>query len=639
MHIRFNPGLTLVLGANGLGKTTLVMMLYRMLTGPWDIPVLMKGGLLGTASLEAKVLRGKNRSTFANRVADNAVEASARLAFTLGSEEVVVERNIGNLTLRSFTIGESASSKDEKLYQAEVARLANVSTFSDWILLLRYIVFYFEDRRSLVWDPSAQRQLLRILFLDPKQARQWIDREREILRLDTLVRNMSAVAYRAEKDLARDESLSSNELATREELRELDQSQEMATVALDDLLSQLPDIEARHESARLRYLTVEQERESQYRELERAHLLAFSNRLPRHSDSARYILAQLVTEALCLVCGTHVPQYLASMESRIRSDHCVICGSDMSRLIGSAPVNGPDELISRGSRALKALDVELIGAQKEFIDSERERTTAIRTISALEDAITEGSNRIALLLKRLPPEESQMRKRRQELTSIRARAEFLRADLNRKRKVFINTIAKANAVVKQQASRVQRAFGQYAQEFLLEDGHLLWAPISAKLGQTGQMFDFPAFGLELGGSDFTGTVRRRGPDDVSQSQKEFIDLSFRMALVRVATQQEATSLVMDAPESSLDAVFEARATRILGAFGRPEAGNRLILTMNIVSGNIIPSLLRTAVDNEHSERIVDLLNIAAPTAAVRSRSSEYENAKEGLLRQVARNEA
>lgn len=35
------PGLTLVLGANGLGKTTLVTMLFRLLTGPSDITALV----------------------------------------------------------------------------------------------------------------------------------------------------------------------------------------------------------------------------------------------------------------------------------------------------------------------------------------------------------------------------------------------------------------------------------------------------------------------------------------------------------------------------------------------------------------------------------------------------------------------
>ena len=33
MQVNFSPGLTLFLGANGLGKTTTVTMLFRLLTG------------------------------------------------------------------------------------------------------------------------------------------------------------------------------------------------------------------------------------------------------------------------------------------------------------------------------------------------------------------------------------------------------------------------------------------------------------------------------------------------------------------------------------------------------------------------------------------------------------------------------
>ncbi len=36
-------GLTVVLGANGLGKTTLVWIMYRLLSGPYDIPGLDDG--------------------------------------------------------------------------------------------------------------------------------------------------------------------------------------------------------------------------------------------------------------------------------------------------------------------------------------------------------------------------------------------------------------------------------------------------------------------------------------------------------------------------------------------------------------------------------------------------------------------
>ena len=259
LHVRFRPGLTLVLGANGLGKTTLVTMLYRLLTGPYDISALMRGSDLGNASLRITKLAGIRQRTFAKRVADSAARATARLVFDVGGEQVVVERNLRDLSLRAFNVGTSPPSQDEGQYQSEMIRLANVSTFSDWILLLRYIVFYFEDRRSLVWDPSAQRQLLRILFLRPDESQKWIEREREILEMDTRVRNIRAVATGEERSLSYDQSLATSEPAIREELRELEQRHRTATESLDEITSELFAIEARHEGARLRFHTLEQE--------------------------------------------------------------------------------------------------------------------------------------------------------------------------------------------------------------------------------------------------------------------------------------------------------------------------------------------------------------------------------------------
>ena len=89
LHIRFEPGLTFVLGANGLGKTTLVTMLYRMLTGPSDIPRLQGGANLGTANLRATALRPNERRTFAKRVADSGVHATARLVFESWRTETI----------------------------------------------------------------------------------------------------------------------------------------------------------------------------------------------------------------------------------------------------------------------------------------------------------------------------------------------------------------------------------------------------------------------------------------------------------------------------------------------------------------------------------------------------------------------
>ena len=635
LHIRFASGLTLVLGANGLGKTTLITMLYRLLTGPSDISALLRGTDLGTANLHPTELSGNLRRTFAQRVADGAVHATARLLFHIGDEEVSIERNLRDLSLRSFSVGSSPASQDEQQYQKEIVRLANVSTFGDWILLLRYIVFYFEDRRSLVWDPSAQRQLLRILFLEPGQSQHWTDRERQILEVDTRVRNMRAVATGEERILAREENLAANEPNIREELRELEQLQRNATKSLDEINSNLSAIEARHESARLRFLTLEQERESIYRELERAQLLTFNSKLPQHSDSARYILAQLLTNGECLVCGNSVPGVMASMESRIRADECIVCGTVLATMSEQIPADSGDEEIRRRQLDFRKVDAELGAASNTLEESQTERTSTVTEIQSLQTAIAERSARVDFLLQRLPPEEAQLHERQREFASLRARVGVLQLELDEKRSSFSQIISDANAAIEGQASSVLASFGEFAREFLLEDCRLLWSPKAARLGQAGQRFDFPAFELELGGSNFAGTIRRSGPDEVSESQREFIDISFRMALAKVAERRHATSLVMDAPESSLDAVFVGRAARVLGTFGRPEAGNRLVVTTNLVAGQLIPSLLREAADRgDRIGRVVDLLAIATPTAALRSLRNEYDVARDLLLEQA-----
>ncbi len=47
LSVEFKPGLTLILGANGLGKTTFITIIFRLLTGPFDIPALMGRADLG----------------------------------------------------------------------------------------------------------------------------------------------------------------------------------------------------------------------------------------------------------------------------------------------------------------------------------------------------------------------------------------------------------------------------------------------------------------------------------------------------------------------------------------------------------------------------------------------------------------
>src|ERR1700678_777339 len=133
LHIKFGSGLTLIIGANGLGKTTLTTMLYRVLTGPFDIPGLTGRSELGNASLEPKGISANERKMFADRVEDGASTAIAELKFKLGATSVAISRRLSNLELLKFEIdGEETETSEVGSFQPRLAELVGVWSFADW---------------------------------------------------------------------------------------------------------------------------------------------------------------------------------------------------------------------------------------------------------------------------------------------------------------------------------------------------------------------------------------------------------------------------------------------------------------------------------------------------------------------------
>lgn len=637
LGIKFQPGLTLILGANGLGKTTLVTILYRLLTGPFDIPALTGRGSLGNANLQAKVLSSRNRRVFAERVTDGAKNAVARLQLKIGDTPVVIERNLRDLSLVGLSIaGKSVKIKEEKNFQKNIARLAGVWSFGDWILLLRNMVFYFEDRRALVWDPSSQRQLLRLLLLPATTAQKWTEGERDILELDSRMRNLRFAAYREEQALSDVETKAKKGANVREELKTLESLQLIELNAREQLDDKFAELDSQRKSANLRYLKAQQERESRYRAFERVKLKAVEARFPQKSDSARYILEQLFAEADCLVCGNHVPAAAKILEGRIATNDCVVCGSDLSDTKAAIPAAKlADRRVIKAQTSLDEIEPELAEAERQQQVAEDEFTAATLLFAEKEATIGERTARIDALIRRLPPGEAEIHKQRSELASMRGRVEVLTVELAKKRDAFRKFVDNQNRDMVRRSAEIMNSFEQFAEGFLLEIVQLVWSPQLARVGQTGDPIKFPAFELDMSGADFPLPIRRSGPEHVSESQREFIDLAFRMALMDVASSSGLGNLVIDAPESSLDGVFASRAADVLARFAISSGGNRLTITSNLVEGDLIPELLKkSAPSGNRLSRVVNLFEIAEPTAAIRELGHAYRKLMKHLLTQV-----
>ena len=634
LHVVFKPGVTLVLGANGLGKTTLITLIYRMLTGPVDIPTLDVGGGLGSRRLDAHVLSQQDRRIFANRVNDGAQTARARLVFWLGESRIAITRSLHTLEALDVWIDSERLDATEEAFQHHVLARAHLSSFGDWILALRHLVFYFEDRRALVWDPSAQRQLLRLLFLPPDDARTWTIQERQVLELDSLVRNLQYSINKEERLVVRAKQSQGTADEVRQQLAILQRIQADEQERLESLNDQLVSVTADRQLARVRALTAEQAHESAVRAVERLQLTAVATAFPDATATARYILGQVLAEDHCLTCGRDAPDFRSLVEERLADDRCPICGSDGP--IDSVDRRASSRLLSRSRHQARDTETRLSTASRERVSAEQTYDDRLNAITGLTERVARRSKEIEELIRRLPPDEQEVETHRTELATIGSRLEQRRAQLADLREQFAGFVAQVNTRIAEQKDAIKDAFETYAEGFLFEDCSLVWSPHKSRVGETGALVEFAAFELDLSGADFPSPVRRTGPSQVSESQREFIDLSFRMALMRVAAPTGST-LIIDAPESSLDAVFVTRAADVLTRFCPPGSNNRLLTTSNLIDGDLIPHLLeRAGIKSPRDSRVVDLLRTAAPTAAVRALHKEYADVRRRLFSRTGR---
>lgn len=634
LHVEFRPGLTLVVGANGLGKTTLITLVFRLLVGPFDIPSLSAGDELGFRRLAATGLSSPARGMFAARVADRAAQATATLEFRIGAMDFTVTRRVRDLSLVSANANGDELADDPAL-QAAIVGAAGLGSFGDFILMLRYLVFYFEDRRQLVWDASAQRQLLRMLFLPADVAMRWTAMERAILERDSRVRNFQAVMGREEKTLAANLAKASESAGLRAELQALDQLQEQARVQLDDLEPLTEPMDARRQEARLTHLQTKQDRETKFRALEHAKLLAIEARFPGQSETGRYMVAHLMSDHDCLVCGSHAVEAAQVYADRLSAGHCVVCDTDLSRTPRVAETRDlADERMARAAKLLTQADAELAAAAREREEAEQEFDAHTLAITRLRSEIAGRSARLAQIVQALPPDEATIRNQRSELASIRSHLDQMKQELAEERSAFGAFVADCTERLLGSSSEIVAAFERYAGEFLSERVSLTWMMRASPVGQSGEAIPFPAFELNMTGSDFGEAVRRAGPDDVSESQREFIDLAFRMALMKAAGQGSG-ALIVDTPESSLDAVFAKRAGRVLLRFSE-DRQNRVVVTSNLIEGSLLPTLVAGLADTaERGERLVDLFEIAKPTAAVIGDKAEYDELRDRLFKALA----
>lgn len=625
LHRDLHPGLTLVVGANGLGKTTLVTLLRHMCAGPARL-VNRSGGAFEAGGLRTTAV---DVETFADRVGDRAREASARVVMKVAGSSFAVTRSLRNLELTSLIVDEVEKNPTEGEFQAIVVAAAEVPDYAHWLLLIDYLVFVSEDRSEPFWDRNIQRHLLRVLTREATAAGALAQAESRHISADSEFRNARVQLNRHRQRFEAQAAKVAGTGDVKAELLRISGAKRAVDAEIAELEAQLEDARDRSRQATQEYEVAGVELQLGLDALEAARFALIESAMPTQEDVVRYLSARLVTSQACPVCS----QEGGDIASRLADSSCFLCGLT-HQTNGSATHEGVTKLESQVQRAETA--VEANAARRA---ERREHLHHIEaSLAARRSRRADLESRIRGLRAQLPQGSTDLGSSVALIADLEADLAGLRSDLDASRDQLQTLIETTNEAVRAKQDDIKRVFDRVATMFLVEQCHLVPHQTSVKIGQEGERFDIQGFDLALGSSTESGESRRDARDEVSESQRIFIDIAFRIALVDTCVTSNAGTMVVDAPEGSLDAVFSSNAATLLFAFVSPtRAARHLVVASNLIEGSMLPKLAELAgLEGESDSRLINLLELAAPTAAVRERGEKYREVLRRALSSVSR---
>lgn len=649
----FCPGVNVIVGINGLGKTTLLNILLRALTGASDIP--------GDNQLGDKKRRlvPADRFWFRRRVPDDAVNAQVTVWFYLGPHYFEITRSLANLDILEISVDQQSlppgSTTDlEAAYRSHVVNATGLSSFDDFVFLLRYVIFYLEDRRSLVWDPAAQGDILGILFGEHGANRkEYVDLFNELLSKDSEYRNMYAVVNKRRKEVSKQSS-------------SIDGGQvDMLIKTLDARRDELSVLTKRKNDAAFERNSLREQIENRRREIhdKRAELALrlnsfYESFFPSVKDAGRYLLAHFEAEAGCLVCSNQDPEAAKRVNAKLYMNTCPVCESPIEDGTQSAHDPFAGETIEQDRVSIALAEHDLNAMLQPLREAELAYSEAAAELVAVTADVMSLEQQLQAFGKTLPDAMERRSELQERLVSFEAALNQIDVERIELTEQFRELAYAIDREVQAVSGQLEESFAKYIRGFLAEQCQIKYTPRQSRIGQrtATESFPFPHFvpALTSGVHRDTATVREFG-QSVSESQKEFIDLAFRMALLELAAPDAPTMLILETPEASLDSVFVPRAADLLRRFASRSDGaaaTRLIASSNVNREQMIPALFGAYPDQrfygqvvdeapqdtpapvpieDRPRHVLDLLTIAAPTRALDRFRSAYEQERDQAL--------
>lgn len=594
-------GVFCLAGANGLGKTTFLATLNYGLTGM--VPNLTSNFL---ASIDYYQDNYRDR-TFTRKFFDGRIapkdrdDAAISLVLHVGNLEIKLKRHLfdyeglANLQIINTSTGEveyqgneDTNELNEVTYQRFICAAIGLIGFEQYVFLQHFVLTFDESRRLLLWDSEVLNEALYLCIgADYANARKASELTRAMDKANSRARNTqfqaSNVRARIEtiqKEFAKTINTTEQEdELTPEEVAANHQSLEKAVEKLRQRVREKQralrdcDLQWIDRSSKLSSLQAEFERE-------------FTRRIETRSQIHFHpTISATLSEDRCAIC--HSPGVGSTVQGEIDHGQCPLCNSVL-------PPQSPDEDTRQG---IARLDMAVAKARDQLREIMQVKERLVSELEASELSEQGGTAQLqefeaanARLLHEMNNSQSAditantLQRLETEFAELLKQKEKQYADRDEKRKQLM--------VLQKE---LKRAYAAAEEDFvpLLQELASAFLGIDLQVAMEART-SLSDFGLALVLS-VRGTPRRED-NQLSESQRFFIDIALRMALVQyISAPTSKAELLIDTPEGSLDIAYEARAGSMFAQFVR--SGHNMFITANINSSQLLLELAKECGGN------------------------------------------
>lgn len=615
---KLTPGVNAIIGGTGLGKTTLV---YALQYGIFGKIVVDTGERIEREFFKDRLTNGSAAKT---KDAPPVIEVQ----FAAGGASFTVKRNL----LTGVLVGANCDGvplKGAKYEEILAERVGLKGDFPSLTRLQGYLLFFGEGRYLLAWENLVQNELLNLMLSDHATYARLSKLWEEAQSADSEARNLSVQASRLQRDLEAVGKTSSSvqELQRRKTLKEITANIRVWPARVASVQKELQnekrlldtqDAEVARAHAEF-HRTLDQFEAEVSGDLD-DELLSAAMATPTIA-SVRHALEQFYLQPnsrACPCCGrpglsTAVARLAEAAAASAQAGHCIVCSKDLEPAAhstrGAPPHSGDATGASAGKLQSLIFKREQTRSRIESLQQEE-----IAAVNALAEA---RAAEVKFLHENPTSTVDPMRVTIGQLRSRQRTAEHKR---DKHVGLLRKELAVTNAVFAGIQSKIADAFKKYASLYLDEPCAVVFLKEDKLPGKRGPQIKAPhaAFFPVVSGHI------RPSAQAVSDAQRSFIELAFRMAVLDVWHQRtgKTVTMIVETPEGAVDIAYMERVATMLRTFGNQ--GHTLIITTNLNNDIFLPEIMSAHPKAERTDRILNLLELGRPRKVQKTHMAQFE---------------